>query len=212
MPQARHQNILLGLVIVLSLTQYKALSELLHPALAWLGDVSGSSFFDWLIDLRIGALLWTGAWFWWLGRSSGTHTLVRWPLVAGLIGGTLVLSLWLIFGSSIWVQTVLSLREVLVLVGVAVLVEEWWFRGVAYNLIRQRSSTWATIVFTAVLFSLAHWQYHAFRPTAAALAQLAYTLPLGIIFGFLRAETDRLWLPIALHMMINSLAALHSWL
>jgi hypothetical protein len=71
-----------------------------------------------------------------------------------------------------------------------------------------RSDGWFAIFVSAIFFSLSHFQYHAYHLTPAAIAQAAYTLPMGITFGYLRERSDSLWPGIVIHFLNNGLALL----
>ena len=86
--------------------------------------------------------------------------------------------------------------------------EEFLFRGALLPVAKQVGGGWFGIFTSAIFFSLSHFQYHTYHLTPAAVAQAAYTLPMGITFGFLRERSDRLWPSIVLHFMNNGLTLL----
>lgn len=213
---AGQETWLLALVGLVSLVQFKALALLAHPPLEWLATLTGLHLITWLITFRAPALLWCGGWRWWLARRDhdpAPKSPISWRTPILLSAATLAVSAAIMFGSSIWTQMVFSAADAVVLVVVAVLVEEWWFRGVVYDLAAARfpANPRLALLISAVLFSLGHWQYHGFRLTLPALAQMAYTLPLGLVFGGLRATTGRIWPGVLLHMALNGLAVLRAW-
>jgi len=61
---------------------------------------------------------------------------------------------------------------------------------------------------TALVFALAHLQYHGFGLDTSALAQLAYTLPAGLALGALRLRTGGIFWPVLAHSSGNSLLKL----
>jgi membrane protease YdiL (CAAX protease family) len=210
---APRQQWLLVFVAISSLIQFKAIAMIVHPLLEWVAATTGAHFLSWMITFRLPALLWCGGWYLAVARHSSAQSPkppVPWRKLALLALATLGITASIIVGSSVWTQPVATLEGALVLVVVAVLVEEYWFRGVVYAVLTDRfpASPRLAITVSSVLFSLNHWQYHAFHLTLPALAQIVYTLPLGFVFGYLRSATGRLWPGILLHMAINGLAAI----
>jgi len=89
-----------------------------------------------------------------------------------------------------------------------VLVEEFLFRGALFDLTRRAFPQWGgtgAVVVTAVLFALSHLQYHAFDMRASAV-QIAYVVPTGLLFGFVRLHTGSVWAPVILHCLANGLS------
>ncbi len=83
--------------------------------------------------------------------------------------------------------------------------EELLFRGAIFELAervfgRRRS---AALVVSTIFFSAHHLQLHGYRLSAAALAQMGFTLPMGWVFGTFRRSSGSLWPGLALHMMTN---------
>ena len=64
------------------------------------------------------------------------------------------------------------------------------------------------IVWSAVTFALLHLQYHGFRLDGLALAQLAWTLPAGLVFATVAARTESLALVYVLHVANNAIVQL----
>lgn len=206
---------LLVFLAVSSLIQFKAIAMMTHPFLEWVAAKTGLHFISWLITFRIPALLWCGGWYLAIARQSSAQQpkrVVPWRRVGLLTVATLSITAGIMFGSNIWTQPVTTLEQALVLVVIAVLVEEYWFRGVVYGVMTDRfpASPKLALAVSSVLFSLNHWQYHGFNLTLPALAQIVYTLPLGFVFGYLRSATGRLWPSILVHMAINTLAVIRA--
>jgi membrane protease YdiL (CAAX protease family) len=200
-------------LVISSLIQFKAIAMSIHPLLEWVAAQTDLHFITWLITFRIPALLWCGGWYLAVARHSSSQPQERpvpWRKLGLLSLATLSITASIIFGSRVWTQPVATLEGALVLVVIAVLVEECWFRGVVYAVLINRfpASPKLAIAVSSVLFSLNHWQYHGFRLTLPALAQIVYTLPLGLVFGYMRSATGRLWPGILVHMAINGLAVL----
>jgi membrane protease YdiL (CAAX protease family) len=89
-----------------------------------------------------------------------------------------------------------------------VLVEEFLFRGALFDLVDRvaADASWdVAIVVTALLFAVSHLQYHAFKLRESAL-QIAYVVPTGLLFGFVRRETGSIWAPVLLHGLANAIS------
>ncbi len=85
--------------------------------------------------------------------------------------------------------------------------EEFLFRGAVFDSAeRIWGEGWKPVLLSAAAFSLAHLQYHSFRLTPQAWAQIGYTLPMGMVLGILRWKSRRLWPSAALHIANNALA------
>jgi uncharacterized protein len=89
-----------------------------------------------------------------------------------------------------WVQIVL----------LAPIVEELFFRGLLFGVLALNESPRATILFSSLLFMLAHHPYY----NSAATLLLIFLM--GIVLGVLRKQTGSLWPCIALHSINNFLA------
>jgi membrane protease YdiL (CAAX protease family) len=82
--------------------------------------------------------------------------------------------------------------------------EELLFRGIVQERARQvwrRPGTPAILISTAA-FSLHHLFIHT-APAGLLVAQLLFTLPMGIVFATLRERTGSLWPGVALHVLTN---------
>jgi uncharacterized protein len=79
------------------------------------------------------------------------------------------------------------------------IVEETLFRGLLFRLSSKLLGTWGALLFTATLFGAAH----AFNPGATISSSLAIALEAGLLLGAAYAATQRLWLPIGLHIGWN---------
>ncbi|HEY1015654.1 MAG TPA: CPBP family intramembrane glutamic endopeptidase [Herpetosiphonaceae bacterium] len=206
----RHAVVGIGIVL-LSLIQFKLITAIVHPVL--LGLLRRFPALDgrWVVDLRLPALLWCCGWIVLARRLWGRPphpAAIPWRRILVIASLTLLSVAGAIFGLRVWTQTVAGLHDIVVLVVIAVVIEELWFRGVVYTASWWAfpASRYAPILISAGLFSLGHWQYHGFQLTGAALAQMLYTLPLGLIFGYLRAATGGLTTGLIVHMVINALA------
>lgn len=79
------------------------------------------------------------------------------------------------------------------------IVEETLFRGLLFRLSSKLLGTWGALLFTSALFGAAH----AFNPGATISSSLAIALEAGVLLGAAYAATQRLWLPIGLHIGWN---------
>ena len=77
--------------------------------------------------------------------------------------------------------------------------EEILFRGLLFRISAKIVGTWGALIFTSALFGLAH----AANPGATFASSLAIALEAGILLGAAYAATQRLWLPIGLHVGWN---------
>jgi uncharacterized protein len=88
------------------------------------------------------------------------------------------------------------------IVGVAPLSEELFFRGFMYGGLRRRFPVWAAIAISGVVFGLVHYTG---PDSIGVVPQLAV---LGFLLAWLYERTGSLWPPILLHLLNNSLALL----
>jgi uncharacterized protein len=77
--------------------------------------------------------------------------------------------------------------------------EELLFRGVLFRLLEEWSGTWIALVFSALLFGLAH----SANPGATLISSLAIALEAGVLLAAAYVVTRNLWLPIGLHFAWN---------
>jgi membrane protease YdiL (CAAX protease family) len=87
---------------------------------------------------------------------------------------------------------------VTILVLSAPFIEEVIFRGILFGRLANAGKFWLAIVLSSLLFALLH-----FVPFAVVTFFL-----LGALLAYVYHTTKRLWAPIAIHFMINSLALL----
>ena len=71
--------------------------------------------------------------------------------------------------------------------------EELGFRGVLFNHLSKVTSSGATIIVTAAMFTIIH----------LSLISLIWILPLGLLFAYLRNKYNTLWYGIAGHFIYN---------
>ena len=82
------------------------------------------------------------------------------------------------------------------LAGVA---EETMFRGILFRLSTKVLGTWGALLITSALFGAAH----AANPGATVGSSLAIAIEAGVLLGSAYAATQRLWVPIGLHIGWN---------
>jgi membrane protease YdiL (CAAX protease family) len=202
-PRSRCGLAALGLVSIGLVTTANRSASLLAPRWTWLPDSCVLSFLaccgmylairperpfarpvpgtDWARVRRI-TLLWLGLW-------------LTASVIAGLVAGH-------------WMRYRLSHGSAQ-LIGFLVLgpaQEELLFRGAIYELAersRLGAGVWPPIIASSVLFSLHHLQLHGYHLTLQALLQMGFTLPMGVVFGLLRAESRSLWPGLGAHVLTN---------
>jgi membrane protease YdiL (CAAX protease family) len=83
--------------------------------------------------------------------------------------------------------------------------EELLFRGAVFEMAERsfRNSPFAPVLISAVLFSVHPLEFHGYELTDAALFQMAFTLPMGLVFGRIRQLTQSIWPAFALHFLTN---------
>jgi uncharacterized protein len=81
----------------------------------------------------------------------------------------------------------------------AAIIEEIIFRGFLFRLSAKLIGMWGALVLTSVLFGAAH----AFNKGATLGSSVAIALEAGVLLGAAYALTQRLWLPIGLHLGWN---------
>ena len=105
-----------------------------------------------------------------------------------------------------WIRYADGVLALACFVLVAPLQEELLFRGTLFELAERGwpgRSSWHPVLLTTVPFALQHLQFHQFHLTTVALLQLGFTIPMGIVFGRLRAESGSLWPGLAVHILTN---------
>ncbi len=81
----------------------------------------------------------------------------------------------------------------------AAVLEEILFRGFLFRLTAKLLGTWGALLVTSILFGAAH----AFNRGATVGSSVAIALEAGVLLGAAYATTQRLWLPIGLHLGWN---------
>jgi hypothetical protein len=93
-------------------------------------------------------------------------------------------------------NTLLLVIGALVVIVVAPVCEEMFFRGVMFRVLRQRMAFWPAAVADGVLFGLVHWS-PVILPVLAVL---------GIMFCYVYERTGSIFPTIALHSLNNTIA------
>src|SRR5262245_11801602 len=84
--------------------------------------------------------------------------------------------------------------------------EELVFRGAIFELTQRvfdRSQSYMPFLISSLFFSLHHFELHHYHATPAALLQVGFTFPMGLVFAVLRAESDSLWPGLLVHFLTN---------
>jgi membrane protease YdiL (CAAX protease family) len=84
----------------------------------------------------------------------------------------------------------------LLLVVIAPIAEEIFFRGFLYRLLRQYLPAWATIAVSACAFAALH----------GAPSLFPWLFFMGLVFGYVVEKTGSLYSSIVIHAMVNGLA------
>ena len=144
----------------------------------------------------------------WIERRQPSELLARAgfaEFAAGLALGlalftTLMLLLWMfgVYHPSGW-GSVAPLAGGLWTAFLAAILEEIVFRGFLFRLSAKLLGTWGALALTSVLFGAAH----AFNHGATVGSSIAIALEAGVLLGAAYAMTQRLWLPIGLHLGWN---------
>ena len=82
------------------------------------------------------------------------------------------------------------------LVIVAPLAEETMFRGYLFGKLKKHAKVWVSVILSALLFAVVHFQFNVGLDTFA----------LGVVLALLRVATGSIWASIMLHMVKNGLA------
>ena len=138
------------------------------------------------------------------------HPHTPWSRLARLAG--MWLGAWLA-GSAVaalvvghWIRYATDVPALVCFVMVGPLQEELLYRGALFELAERgwpSAPRWSPIVATTVPFALQHLQFHGYRFSAAALFQVAFTVPMGLVFGRLRQASGSLWPGLAAHVLTN---------
>jgi uncharacterized protein len=144
----------------------------------------------------------------WIERRPPSELLLRSAsreFPAGLVLGialftTLMLSLWMfrVYSPAGW-GSLVSLPGGFVSALIAAIIEEIIFRGFLFRLSEKVLGLWGALALTSALFGAAH----AFNRGATMGSDLAIAVEAGLLLGGAYALTQRLWLPIGIHLGWN---------
>lgn len=83
--------------------------------------------------------------------------------------------------------------------------EELLFRGAIFEVAQRAFPAWprAPVLISTVAFSLHHFELHADPLSAATLGQVAFTVPMGLVFGEIRRRSQSLWPGLLVHIATN---------
>lgn len=135
---------------------------------------------------------------WRLLLGTGAVWLAAWLLVSGL--SALVVGHWIRY------RLAQSPAQIAAFLFLGPLQEEMLFRGAIFELAdrsRLRGAWGQPIFITTVFFALHHLQLHQYRLSPAALVQMGKAVPMGVVFGRLRKESDSLWPGFVVHILTN---------
>lgn len=171
------------------------------PALSWLAAAAIPSF---VVIAMLFAMLGDKSLLVWPDRArTMQHNVVglsfAWLLcwLVGCVVAAFIAGQWIVYARG------LPLIAAFLLFGP--LGEELLFRGLIFD---QVSKVWASpspripILLSTAAFSLHHLWIDA-APDGLALAQILFTIPMGIILALLRIRTGSLWPPLGLHIATN---------
>ncbi len=169
--------------------------------------------FAWIPDARLTSLLASAALYVWLRPPQRCRSSLKdvppWRGAALLLlsGAWLIVTAIADFVVHVYLPPVHGASAVAAFLLCGAVAEELLFRGAVFGLAKQVwGKGWKPVLLSAAAFSLAHLQYHSFRLTPQAWAQIGYTLPMGTVFGILRWKSRRLWPSAGLHIANNCLA------
>ena len=196
----------LGLLSIVDDNAY-AFARAHAPALEWIGRFRVAS-----LATCLGLYLTTGP-----GRSyrlPGRDA--QWRVVALIAAFWFVPDLLMVYVARVPLPVLRAAPDFTAFLLTGLLAEELLFRGAIYQLAERalprtfvsagvRIPLWPIVV-SALLFSVAHLQYYGFAITGPALAQLSYTLIMGLMWAPLRFLTSSIWPAIAFHLVTNAIA------
>lgn len=83
--------------------------------------------------------------------------------------------------------------------------EELLFRGAIFEVAQRAlpTSPHAPLLISTLAFSLHHFELHADPLSAAALGQVAFTVPMGLVFARIRQQSQSLWPGFLVHVLTN---------
>ena len=97
------------------------------------------------------------------------------------------------YGTNIWLELLGSAL-------VTPILEEMLHRGVVYRRLRLMTGMWMSVILSALIFAVLHFN----------LVQFIYALLLGIVFALIMEKTDRLIYPVLAHVIANGIAVIRT--
>lgn len=105
-----------------------------------------------------------------------------------------------------WIAYTSGAAKVIAFLIFGPLQEELLFRGAIFEQAQRvfpRSAASMPILISSIFFSLHHFELHQYHVTRAALFQVGFTFPMGLVFGILRRESSSIWPAFVLHFLTN---------
>lgn len=147
----------------------------------------------------------------------GSRAVLRWPQLSPpnrrfiVSLSALWLGLWLsasvaaAFAMGYWPTYARGWPAILAFIVFGPIGEELLFRGMIFERVRRiwANSARPAIWISTIAFSLHHIQLHRLPLDGAALAQIGFTLPMGLVFAQLRERSGSLWPALLLHAATN---------
>jgi membrane protease YdiL (CAAX protease family) len=89
--------------------------------------------------------------------------------------------------------------------------EEGFFRGILLSMLlwgfgklyKETTANWLAIIFSALIFSTAHFNNLGTYPTGFILFQVGFSTIVGLAFGYTRVKTQSIYPAIVLHALFN---------
>lgn len=97
------------------------------------------------------------------------------------------------YGSTIWLEVLGSGL-------ITPILEEMLHRGVVYTRLRRMTGVWPSVIISALIFAILHFN----------VVQFVYALLLGIVFALLVEKTGKLYIAVLAHMVANTLAVIRT--
>lgn len=97
------------------------------------------------------------------------------------------------------IASIPHLGTTLLLATAAAVMEEIIFRGFLFRVVQSIGGTWIAVAVSAAVFGI----LHGINPHATVISSLAIAVEAGALLAFAYAATQKLWLPIGLHLAWN---------
>ena len=172
----------------------------LPPAAGWVADAALPSC---LGILGVAFALRTTRALGWSAAATPWRSVLR---ISGLwLGGWLSVSLPYACSKGSWVAYAHTAPRLAAFLVFGPLGEEILFRGCVFEQTERAfpASRVAPVWISSLLFSAHHFSLNHYLLTSFAISQMAFTLPMGLIFARLRQWSGSLWPSLALHVLTN---------